>query len=99
VVNAGITYSTEDARTSATLLFNAVGRRVSSAAEAPLPDVYEEARATMDLSLRFGLTEAVSGKLDLKNLLDSPYEFRQGTVVREYYRAGRGASLGLSWRP
>jgi outer membrane receptor protein involved in Fe transport len=99
VVNAGITYSTEDARTSATLLFNAVGRRISSAAEAPLPDVYEEARATLDLSLRFGLTEAVSGKLDLKNLLDSPYEFSQGTVLREYYRTGRGASLGLSWRP
>jgi hypothetical protein len=76
-----------------------VGRRVASAAEAPLPDMYEEARAGLDLSLRFAVTGNVSGKLDLKNLLDAPYEFTQGTVVREYYRTGRAASFGLSWRP
>ena len=30
------------------------------------------------------VTGNVSAKLDLKNLFDSPYEFTQGTVVREY---------------
>jgi hypothetical protein len=38
------------------------------------------------------------GKLDLKNLLDSPYEVTQGDLQRAYYRTGRSASLGLSWR-
>ena len=85
-VNAGLTYATAHAGTSATVLFNMVGRRVSSAAEAPLPDVYEEARQALALSLRFSFSESTSAKLNLKNLLDSPYELRQGPVVREYYR-------------
>jgi hypothetical protein len=97
VINAGITYASGDAATSATLLYNRVGRRVASAAEAPLPDMYEEARSGLDLSLRFGLVGGVSGKLDLKNLLDEPYRFTQGTVVREYYRTGRAVTLGASW--
>ena len=37
-------------------------------------------------------------KMDGKNLLDSPYEVTQGSVQREYYRAGRVVSLGLTWR-
>jgi hypothetical protein len=37
-------------------------------------------------------------KLDGKNLLDSPYEVTQGSVQREYYRAGRVVSFGLTWR-
>jgi hypothetical protein len=41
----------------------------------------------------------MSGKLDLKNLLDEPYRFTQGTVVREYYRSGRAVVLGVSWKP
>jgi outer membrane receptor for ferrienterochelin and colicin len=99
VVNAGLTYAPGDARNSLTLLYNVAGRRISSAAEAPLPDVYEEARHLLDVSLRIGLGETVSAKLDLANLLDSPYESLQGSVVREYYRTGRTASFGLTWRP
>lgn len=99
VLNTGVTWARPDSRTSLTLLYNVAGRRIYSAAEAPLPDVYEEARHLLDVSLRFGLGDALSGKIDVQNLLDSPYETVQGSVVREYYRTGRSASLGLTWRP
>ena len=99
VVNAGLTYAAPDGGLSATLLYNVVGERIVSAAEAPLPDVYEQPRHALDLSLRFPLFASVSAKLDVKNLLDSPHEVTQGTVVRERYRTGRVFSAGVTWRP
>jgi TonB-dependent receptor len=95
VVNAGLTYATES--TSATILYNVSGKRISSAAELPLPDVYERSRHVVDLSLRFPLPLGLSGKAELKNILDAPYEFVQGDVVRDYYRSGRSVSVGASW--
>jgi hypothetical protein len=98
VVNAGVTWAPAGGATSATILYNVVGRRITNAAEAPLPDVYEQERHMLDLALRMGLTSAISAKLDMKNLLDAPYELTQGTVTRESYRTGRVLSLGISWR-
>ncbi|MGH7503670.1 MAG: TonB-dependent receptor domain-containing protein [Longimicrobiales bacterium] len=96
VVNAGLTWA-GPAGHSATVLYNIVGKRIDSAAEAPLPAIYEQARNMVDVSLRFALTEALSARFDLRNALDEPYELTQGSVTRESYRAGRVLTLGLSW--
>jgi len=98
VVNAGATWATAPGSTSLTVLYNVVGRRIESAAEAPLPDIYEEARNVLDASLRLAVTDGLSARIDARNLLDEPYEVTQGTVMREYYRAGRTFSIGLSWK-
>ena len=63
-----------------------------------MPEVFEEARQSLDLSLRFGLSGALSARLDAKNLLDAPFELTQGDVIREYHRSGRVFSLGMSWK-
>jgi hypothetical protein len=98
VMNAGVTWAPESWRgTSATVLHNVVGRRIVSAGELPLPDVYELPRNVLDVSLRTGVSRGVSVKLDGRNLLDAPYEQVQGTVLREYYRSGRSLGVGLSW--
>lgn len=99
VVNAGLTYANEAGSRSVTALYNVFGKRVVSAAELPLPDAYEQPRHQLDVALRFPLMSRIGMKLDLKNVLDSPYEIRQGEVVREYYRSGRIVSAGFSWRP
>jgi outer membrane receptor protein involved in Fe transport len=99
VVNAGLTYSIPDVSVSATALYNVAGRRIASAGVIPLPNAYEEPRHSLDLSLRFPLPAGLRGKADLENLLDSPYEVRQGTVVREFYKTGRTFSFGVSWQP
>lgn len=98
VVNAGLTYSTPSGNASATALYNVVGKRITAAAAVPMPDIYEQPRDALDLSIRFPVVGSLSGKLDAKNLLDQPYEILQDDVVRERYRAGRVFSLGLSWR-
>jgi TonB-dependent receptor len=98
VVNVGVTYTAPDAGASATLLFNQVGERIVDAGILPLPDVVEQSRSALDFSLRYPLLENVSLKFDAKNLLDSPFEIRQGSAVREAYRTGRGFSFGVNWR-
>jgi outer membrane receptor for ferrienterochelin and colicin len=97
VLNAGLTYGSSSGRLAATALYNIIGRRIFAASLLPLPSVYEEARHVVDFSLRFPVVTGLSAKLDLKNLLDEPYEVTQGTVQREFYRAGRSASFGFSW--
>jgi TonB-dependent receptor len=98
VVNAGLAWSPADGRTSATVLYNLFGRRITSAGAGVLPDVYEQPRGILDLSLRHGWSDHFSLKLDAENLLDAKYEFSQGGVVRESYRTGRSVSFGVSWR-
>jgi outer membrane receptor for ferrienterochelin and colicin len=97
VVNAGATWANESGN-GVTLLYNVVGKRIYSAAETPLPEIYELPRHVLDASFRFGLTSALSGKIDMRNLLDEPYELTQGTVTRESYRAGRILTVGVSWK-
>ena len=100
VVNAGLAYASARSDLGATLLYNVVGRRITSAAVVPIRvDSYELPRQGLDLSLRFPLGTGVTGKLDARNLLDSAYEERQGDVVRHRYVTGRLLSLGATWKP
>lgn len=96
VINAGVSYAPAGSSVSATILFNRVGRRVYSASVLPLPLTYEEARSGLDVSLRTPVFGGIAARLDAKNLLDSEYLLRQGTVTRESYRGGRVYSIGLS---
>lgn len=98
VLNAGLTWTHPQGNASATLLFNRVGERITEAGELPLPDVIERSRNVLDLSLRFPLLAGVSARVDAKNLLDAPYEIRQGGVIRERYTAGRVLTMGFSWK-
>jgi outer membrane receptor protein involved in Fe transport len=95
VLNTGVTYSSRGSGTSATLLFNRVGERIAAAGSSPLPDVVDLSRNVLDFSLRSLLLDGTTVRFDLKNLLDSPYQSIQGTVVRERYHAGRIVQLGL----
>ncbi len=98
VLNAGLTYARPDLGAAGTILYNRVGRRIVAAAGFPLPDVYEMPRPSLDLSFQFPLPGSLSGKIDAKNLLDSPHLVQQGDVTREYYRTGRTFSVGVSLR-
>jgi outer membrane receptor protein involved in Fe transport len=99
VMNSGLTYLGTGNSTSATLLFNRVGPRIYAAGDRPLPDVIEEPRNVLDLSIRLPVAGAFSARIDAKNLMDSPYVVRQGTVTRERYRTGQIVQAGLVWRP
>jgi hypothetical protein len=100
VINAGGTWTSGGRGVSSTLLYNVVGERIvnARASGALVDDVVERPRHVLDLSVRFPVRGSISGKVDLKNLLDAPYEVVQGSTVRESHRVGRSLSAGLSWR-
>jgi hypothetical protein len=99
VVNAGLTYASMTRGSSATILYNVVGKRITTVGPDQLPDVYEQPRQSLDVSLRVPVMRGLSAKLDAKNLFDSETLLKQGSVVREGYRSGRVFTLGLSLRP
>jgi outer membrane receptor protein involved in Fe transport len=99
VLNTGVTWSSRSGASTATLLFNRVGERITAAGGSPLPDVIDQPRNVMDLSLRWGLSEQLTLRSDLKNLLDSPHRVMQGSVVREQYYGGRTIQAAVLWRP
>ncbi len=98
VVNAGMTYTGTSNGASATLLYSAVGERIHSAGTIPFPDVYEQPRHLVDLSLRMPFGDKWTWRVDARNLLDAPYQLTQGPITRESYRLGRNVALGLAWR-
>lgn len=99
VVNTGVTYATSSGATSATVLYNVTGPRITTAGVSPLPDVRDRPRHVLDLSLRFPIFGELAGRLDARNLLDAPYQQMQGPIAIESYRAGRIVSAGLTWQP
>jgi hypothetical protein len=99
VANAGVTYAPQGGRTSATVLYNVVGKRIQSAAAAGLPDAYELPRHAVDVSLRFPVMGGMSAKVDARNVLDARHRVEQGAVIREAYDVGRVFSVGFTWTP
>ncbi len=97
VVNAGLTWTHPRSGASATALFNRVGERIVEAGQNPLPDVIEQPRNVLDLSLRLPIAGTLAARVDAKNLLDARYQIIQGGVTREAYRAGRVFAVGFSW--
>ncbi len=97
--NTGLTWTSPMGTTSASLLYNVVGERITEAGEIPLPEVKELERHIVDFSLRLPIGERITARMDARNLLAAPYRIVQGPVTREAYRVGRNFSVGLSWRP
>lgn len=97
VLNAGLAY-TQDGWSGA-VLYNRIGRRVAEAGFRPFPDVYEEPRSQLDLSLQVPVSGVLAVKLDGKNMLNAPTRFTQGPVDRLSYRTGRVLSFGAQWKP
>ncbi len=99
VVNGGITFSSRSGNSSATVLFNRIGERIYAAGDSPLPDVVEQPRSVLDLSLRLAVTRIASLRLDAKNVLNAPYKVQQGSVTRDTYTTGTALNVGITVRP
>lgn len=97
VVNLGLAYASERLGTKTTILFNRFGRRIDSVGGRTLPDIYEEARSTLDIVLEQPLPGGLSAKISGKRLVGNQVEFTQAGDVVRGYDAGRTFSVSLSW--
>jgi TonB-dependent receptor len=96
VVNAGLTYFDPASETSATLLFHRAGTRIDALGRETTPDILEEARNQLDLTLARALPGGVGVKLSASRLLGQRVEFTQGGQVVRSYDSGRSVSLSAS---
>jgi len=98
VLNLGLTWFSEGAGASASLLFNRFGERIDAVGRESSPDIYEEARNQLDLVLErsFG---AFKTKLSMNRLLGNDVTFTQGGEVLRQYDRGRSVSVSVSWTP
>ena len=100
VLNVGVNYTTFGGF-EAGILYNRFGQRLAAAGGSGLPDIYEQPRNALDLTLSFPLRQGAQVKLRGTNLLDAEYRFEQSangiTRVQRLYSVGRTLSVGFSW--
>ena len=100
VLNLDVGYEAPSG-TSVGLFYNLFGSRLNFVSVGLTPDVYEEARGALDLTVRQPLVGDAAIKLTAKNLLGASYRLVQTLdgqdFVTEEYPLGRAFSLGVSY--
>ena len=97
VVNFSLAYASRSEDTRASVFFNRFGRRIDAIGGQATPDIYEEARGTMDAVFEQRLPGDFSMKLSVTRLLGSVVESTQGDGTVRQYDTGRNVSLSLRW--
>lgn len=105
VINLGLFYASPHGGTTGGVLYNVFGRRLDRIGVQGLPDIYEEPRHSLDLTLSRALRVA-KVKLSIENLLDGEVRFDQkqpagvprgdAPASRVVYQSHRGRSVSLS---
>ena len=97
MVNFSLAYASRSEDTRASVFYNRFGRRIDAIGGQATPDIYEEARGTMDAVLEQRLPGDFSIKLSLTRLLGNVVRFTQGDGTVRRYDGGRRVSLSLRW--
>lgn len=100
--NADLTYFNYDTGTTATLVFNLIGDRVSVITNGAIPDVEERARPILDFIFSQEIGPKWMVKASVKNIINEDFEksfndFVGNTYFYEYRQVGRTLSLGFSY--
>ncbi len=107
IVNLQLGYDNFFTRSSAVLLYNVSGERISALGINGNPDIYEQSFKKLDFVLKWGLNatdddqeKRVAYNLTFKatNLLDSEVTMKQGSQTSMRYRPGRAYSLNFSMK-
>ena len=100
VLNLDLGYETPSG-TSVGLFYNLFGDRLNFVALGLTPDVYEQARGSLDFTFRQPLASGIAVKATAKNLTGASYrlvqELNGETFVTEEYPLGQSFSVGVSY--
>jgi hypothetical protein len=96
LVNASLHYLTGSGDTSATLLYNLVGERLTQVGTNGFDDIYEATRYTLDATFEQRLL-GVDLKISANNVTDTAIVYELGDDETLRYRLGRSASMKASY--
>ncbi len=81
-----------------TLLLNQNGKSIADVGVSGQPDVFLEPRLDLNVVYRFNISDALTLKAKLENLLDDEIEYTQGGQTFQTYNRGQTLQLGLDWQ-
>lgn len=96
VFNVQLQYDRGAGKTSATLLYNVIGSRITEVGTDYRPDIYEEPFHQLDFVASQKLSKDVSWNFRAKNLLNPELKAVQGAEVVRSQKKDVSVSLGLS---
>ncbi len=97
VINATLAFDQPHWGTSARVLFNTFGERISQVGGSGIPDTYEQPFSKVDLSVGQKLGPYWGLKVQATNLLNSEVSFKTGDKPFQQYRVGRNFSFAVSY--
>jgi TonB-dependent receptor len=80
-----------------TLLFNQSGDTIVDVGVSGQPDIIEEPRLSVDLNYRYYISEALTIRVKVEDLLDTEIEFTQGGRIFQKYNTGQKFQAGVDW--
>ncbi|NIP58980.1 MAG: TonB-dependent receptor, partial [Gemmatimonadetes bacterium] len=99
--NATLAFQRPEGGTEAGLYLNVFGERITAGGGAGLPDIKEQPRPQLDLTITQPLRQNFQLTAKAENLLDAEYRWEQSangvTRVQRSYREGRTFSLSVSF--
>ncbi len=96
VINSGIYYASSSGKTNAAFLYNRFGRRLQRVGLEVTPDIYEEARGSLDFTLAHAF-RTFRVKLSARNLTNEETQYAHENAGTTYAaRTGRSISFAVS---
>jgi outer membrane receptor protein involved in Fe transport len=97
LVNAILFFEPADGKIQMSLLYNKFGRRISKVGVDEFPDVYEEARESLEYSWSQTLARGLKAKFTARNLTSAPSVQTQGGLVLKRVENSPSYSLGVTY--
>ncbi len=102
VINLALDYDNTTSGTAARILYNVQGRQLVEVGTSGIPDAYLHPRHVVDLVASQRVSERVTVKVGVDNVLNAKYlvtqgKDREGNNVREEYTSGTAISVGAGY--
>lgn len=81
-----------------TVLLNQNGKSIADVGVSGQPDVFLEPRLDLNVVYRYEISDALTLRAKLENLIDDEVEYTQGGQVFQIYNRGPTIQVGLDWQ-
>jgi outer membrane receptor protein involved in Fe transport len=101
IINATLGYDNLDKKWNVNLVYNIIGPRLFLVSTNGTPNIYEQPRNSLDMTISKGITNRLNVRLSMQNLLDAPFKYTQEFASKEYiyqsYQLGSTFSFGITF--
>ena len=81
-----------------TVLLNQNGKAIADVGVSGQPDVFLEPRLDLNVVYRYEISDALTLRAKLENLIDDEVEYTQGGQVFQIYNRGPTIQVGIDWQ-